>query len=212
MTPAPTALPTAPAFEPAAVPVQSAPITSPATPPPLPVTSASPGTLAKAAGVPPAPGPDEVAWSLLKETTDKAALKRFTAQFPDSPLRAQVETRITALEAAQAAMPVPPSLDEVTWALLKETTDEAALKRFIAQYPSSVLRGDAEARIATLEAHAAKPQPTPAVDPHELVRSLQLELKRVGCFNGAVNASSTMQQRRRGKALPRSRPSTCLTR
>jgi uncharacterized caspase-like protein len=98
------------------------------------------------------PSPDEVTWVLLKETTDEAALKRFTSQYPDSILRRDAEARIAALAAAQAAKPVPPSPDEVTWALLKETTDEAALRRFTTQYPNSVLRKDAEARIAALEA------------------------------------------------------------
>jgi hypothetical protein len=113
---------------------------------------------AQAAPVP--PGPDEVTWFLLKETTDEAALKRFVAQYPSSALRPQAEARIAALAAAQAAKPVPPGPDEVTWLLLKETTDEAALKRFVAQYPSSALRPQAEARIAALAAaQAAKPVP-----------------------------------------------------
>ena len=134
------------------------------------------------------PSPDEVTWGLLKETTDEAALKRFTSQYPNSALRKDAEARIAALEAAQAAKPVPPKPDEVTWELLKETTDEAALKRFTAQYPKSPLRKDAEARMAALEAAAkAAPPPAAANDLHELARSLQFELKRVGCFNGAVN-------------------------
>ncbi len=134
------------------------------------------------------PSPDEVTWVLLKETTDEAALKRFTVQYPNSALRKDAEARIAALAAAQAAKPVPPSPDEVTWLLLKETTDEAALRRFATQYPNSPLRKEAETRIAALvAAQAAKAAPTNPIDPHELARSLQFELKRVGCFNGAVN-------------------------
>jgi Caspase domain len=137
------------------------------------------------AAKPTPPGPDEVTWVLLKETTDEAALKRFATQHPASPLRKDAEARIVALAAAQAAMPAPPRPDEATWALLKETTDEAALKRFTAQYPDSVLRKDAEARIAELEAAtAAAPN---QIDQHELARSLQFELRRVGCFDGVVN-------------------------
>jgi hypothetical protein len=80
---------------------------------------------------------------------------------------------------------VPPSPDEITWTLLKDTTDQAALRRFTAQYPDSRFRSDAEARVAALEATKA-----PAINPldaHELARSLQFELKRVGCFTGTVN-------------------------
>jgi hypothetical protein len=83
------------------------------------------------------PRPDELAWSLLKDTSDAASLQRFTAQFPDSPLRKDAETRIAALTAAQ----------------------DAALKASTANQP----------------------------DPHELARSLQFELTRVGCFNGTVS-------------------------
>jgi hypothetical protein len=227
------------AVQPAVLPVQSAPVLSPAAPTALPASSVPPEPLGKVAESAPAPSPDEVAWSLLKETTDEAALKRFTsqypkselrkdaeariaaleaaeaaklvppkpdeltwawlkdttdeaalkrftAQYPDSALRKQAEARVAALEATQAAKPVPPKPDEVTWALIKETTDEAALKRFTKQYPDSALRKDAEARIAALEP-AAKVGPASVTDPHELARSLQFELKRVGCFNGAIN-------------------------
>ena len=124
------------------------------------------------------PKPDEVTWALLKETTDEAALKQFTSQYPNSALRKDAEARIAALEAAQAAKPVPPKPDEVTWALIKETTDEGALRRFTAQYPNSALRKDADARIAAIEA-APKAAPSNAADPHELARSLQFELRRV---------------------------------
>ena len=193
----------------------------------------------KAPPVAPAPptadAADAAAWSLLKETTDGAALKRFVAQYPNSPQRKDAEARIAALEEAAATKPVPPRPDEVTWLLLKDTTDDAALKRFMTQYPNSPLRKDAEARIAALAAaRAAEPVPpqpeqiawamvkdskdpdqlrrfiqqfpnstqrpdaeqriaalstvaTNTSDPHELSRSLQFELKRVGCFTGTVN-------------------------
>ena len=134
------------------------------------------------------PGPDEVTWLLLKETTDEAALQRFIKQYPNSPLRKEAQARIAALTESQAAKPAPPGPDEVTWLLLKETADEAALHRFIAQYPNSPLRNEAEARIALLTApKTASAARATVIDPRELVRSLQSELKRVGCFSGAVN-------------------------
>jgi hypothetical protein len=106
------------------------------------------------------PGPDEVTWGLLKETTDGAALRRFAEQYPDSPLREQAQARMAALAAAQTAKPTPPSADEVTWAILRETNDEAALRRFAAQYPNSAYRQQAESRMAALAAQppAAKPE------------------------------------------------------
>jgi hypothetical protein len=98
------------------------------------------------------PGPDEAAWGLLKETTDDAALRRFTEQFSNSSLRPQAQARIVALATAQAAKQQLPSPDEVTWAILQDTKDPAALKRFVAQYPNSTLRPQVEARMAALEA------------------------------------------------------------
>jgi hypothetical protein len=132
------------------------------------------------------PRPDEVTWALIKETTDEAALKGFTRQFPKSEFRKDAEARIATLEAAQAAKPKPRGADEVSWDALKETTDQTALKRFTAQYPTSAFRKDAEARIAAFETQP-KDAPLSAPDPHGLARSLQLELKRVGCFNGTIN-------------------------
>jgi hypothetical protein len=162
----PVTVPTAPAAEPASI--------VPVEPP------------AKVADVAPGPRPDEVAWSLLKDATDEAALKRFAMQFPESPWREDAKAQIATLTAARAAKPVPPSPDEVAWILLRETTDEAALKRFTAQYPNSHLNADAQARIAELEI-AAKAATASPIDPHQLARSLQSELKRVGCYKGAVN-------------------------
>jgi uncharacterized caspase-like protein len=82
----------------------------------------------------------------------------------------------------------PAGSDEAAWSVLKDTTDAAALKRYTAQFPESPLRKNAEARIAALEAAAAaKGAPANQIEPHELARSLQFELKRVGCFDGSVN-------------------------
>jgi hypothetical protein len=126
---------------------------------------------------------DQIAWALIKETTDEAAFKRFIAQFPHSSLRENAEARIVALAAARV---VPQRPDELTWLFLKETTDEAALKRFVTQYPNNTLRAEAETRIALLAAQPPKLTTGPP-DRHELIRSLQVELKRIGCFTGAVD-------------------------
>lgn len=48
----------------------------------------------------------------------------------------------------------PPSEAEISWALLKDTTDAAALNRFIERFPDHPLRKKAEARIASLTAAA----------------------------------------------------------
>jgi Caspase domain len=91
--------------------------------------------------------------------------------------------------AAVALPPVAPAPDEVTWNFLKDTTDAAAIGRFIERYPQSPLRPEAEERLRSLSARlpAEKPAPEVQVDRREIARSLQLELKRVGCFDGRVD-------------------------
>jgi RND family efflux transporter MFP subunit len=133
------------------------------------------------------PSPDEVTWLVLAETTDEAAIKRFIAQYPTTPLRKEAEARIAALAAARAAKPVLPGPDEVAWLLPKETADASALTRSIAQYPNGALHNDAEARIAVLEAQSSRAVGVNPIDSRELVRSLQSELKQLGCFSGPVD-------------------------
>jgi hypothetical protein len=105
-----------------------------------------------------------------------AALERFVAQFPDSPLRHDAEVRIAALA------------EEAAWNRVKDSNDPDELRQFIEQFPDSPQRADAEQRIASLPPAVLKsPATPPAPDAHDLARSLQVELQRVGCFNGAVN-------------------------
>lgn len=142
---------------------------------------------AAAAAKPAPPRPDEVAWVLLKQTTDEGALKAFIAQYPDSPLRKDAEARITAIETARAAEPKPPSPEEVAWNLVKDSTDPDEFRRFVKEFPASKMRPQAEQKVATLTAAASHASATPPVDPHALALSLQFELKRVGCFSGSLS-------------------------
>jgi len=167
--PAPAALPAAPAIQPSPEAKAKVADVAPTAAPP-----------AAAPAAPPAPAPDEVAWTLLQDTSDAAALKRFVAQFPDSPRRRDAETRIAALAAWQTA-----------WNLVKDSKDLEQLRRFVEKFPDSAERADAEQMIASLSAPPTAPAPNPTIatppDPHELTRSLQFELMRVGCFKGTVN-------------------------
>jgi uncharacterized caspase-like protein len=86
-----------------------------------------------------------------------------------------------------APPPVPLSAtDEVMWNFLRDTNDVNALKRFIEQFPASTHRAEAVQRLARLTAEAAKPTSS-VPDRTELARSLQLELKRIGCYEGTIN-------------------------
>jgi hypothetical protein len=180
---------------------------------PVPVPASPPVSVPTAT-----PAPDEAAWALIRESNDVAALRRFVAQFPDSARRNEAEARLESLLAAEAAWnSVRDSKDtdqlrhfvkqfphserrneaearldslvaaEASWNLIRDSNDPDQLRQFVLQFPDSAERPAAEQKIAAL---AAKPPPSPMVvpppDPHELTRSLQLELQRVGCFKGAV--------------------------
>ena len=125
----------------------------------------------------PAPAADEQTWSLIKDTTDPELIKRFLQQFPDSKWRAEAERRVLALatttlkesqsESKKKLESKPPLAfpaaepDEVAWSLIKDTKDPALLKRFIAQFPQSPKRAEAEQKAAALsEAPAAPPKRT----------------------------------------------------
>ena len=111
------------------------------------------------AAEPKGPGADEVIWSALKETNDVSSLQRFITQFPKSAHRSEAEKRVAAINAeaaaAAAAAPKAPAADEVVWGLVKDTKDSGQLRLFIEQYPKSAMRGEAEKRLAALNAEAA---------------------------------------------------------
>ena len=157
------------------LPQKTAPTPPEAAPaPPLPQkTATTPPEAAPAPATPPAPRPDEAAWLLVKDTNDAAALERFVGQFPDSPLRQDADARIAALA------------EEAAWNGVKDSNDPDQLRKFIDQFPNSPQRRDAEQRIASLA--PATYTVASAPDPHQLARSLQVELQRVGCFNDTVN-------------------------
>ena len=198
----------------AAVPTKMSTATSTNTPsPPLAPAASAP--------VPPivsGPAADEIAWTLIQDTDDAAALRRFVAQFPDSARRKDAEAHLASLLAAQTAWNLvrdskdpnqlrqfvrqfPDSVQrndaearldsllaaQAAWNSVRDSKDPDRLRQFVLQFPDSSERSVAEQRIASLEAIPQKPTVTPSPDPHELTRSLQLELQRVGCFKGTVN-------------------------
>jgi uncharacterized caspase-like protein len=76
---------------------------------------------------------------------------------------------------------------EQAWNRVKDSNDPDQLRKFIEQFPNSAQRPVAEQQIALLAPAALKSPAMPAPDPHNLARLLQVELQRVGCFNGTVN-------------------------
>jgi hypothetical protein len=110
--------------------------------------------LKEAPAKPAAPTPDQIGWNLLKETNDAAALKTFIAQFPDSPLRPQAEARIAALAAA---------LDRADYELAARVGTREAWDSFLAVHPTGLYADLARAQRDELLASAA-PKP-PAAEP-----------------------------------------------
>jgi hypothetical protein len=136
------------------------------------------------------PSLDQIAWSLVKETRDVAAIKRFITQFPQSALRPDAEARIAALEAALVGKDetITPAADQMAWDLVKNSKEADQIRAYLSEFPNSTHRADAEQLIAGLTA-ARKTAIVARSDPHELARSLQFELRRVGCFNSPVSGA-----------------------
>ena len=88
-----------------------------------------------------------------------------------------------------------PAADEVVWNLVKDSRDPGQFTRFVSEFPKSAHRAEAERRLAALKAAqdaervaaAAAAQSAAAAGRAELARSLQLELKRVGCYDDPVS-------------------------
>lgn len=91
------------------------------------------------------------------------------------------ETDSSANKEVAVALPVDPAAQ--AWAVTRDTTSQAVLEDFIRQFGNSVYGSMARARLEELK----KAQVATASFDQELGRSLQLELKRVGCYQGAVN-------------------------
>jgi hypothetical protein len=107
-----------------------------------------------------------------------------TKSSPPAPQSASTGAAETPAEIVEPQAPNP---DQVAWNLIKDSRDPDQLRRYIDRFPESTHRGEAEQRIALLSSAPPPSAATSAPDPHELARSLQFELQRVGCFKGDVN-------------------------
>ncbi len=138
------------------------------------------------------PGADEVVWNLVKDSRDPAQLIRFVSEYPASSFRKEAETRIASLNAEVGRRPGP---DDVVWNLVKDSRDPAQFNRFVKEFPKSQHRVEAEKKLAALKAEQdaataaaqSAAQSAAAMERTELARSVQFELKRVGCLDDAVS-------------------------
>jgi Na+-transporting methylmalonyl-CoA/oxaloacetate decarboxylase gamma subunit len=104
--------------------------------------------------------------------------------------------------AVTVSPPPAPDRDIVFWESIKGSNDPADFEDFIKRYPDSEFASIAKRRIEALKTSVASvarivpPPPAapppgapamPEIDAKEIARNLQGELKRVGCYNGAVD-------------------------
>jgi hypothetical protein len=193
--------------------------------PTVPAVVSAPAVQSAGSTVQPGPSsvlnPDEVAWLLIKDTTDEAALRRFVQRYPDSPLRKEAEARIATLVADTAA-----KAEAALKAQIGQQAAEAALRAQIAQQAEAAAAAKLEAERAKAAAAAqvaagaqpatapTAPQPSdqqaalatppsdalPSVPPSltgsALVLQIKRELQRVGCYAGKLDddwSSSVLQ-------------------
>ena len=130
------------------------------------------------------PQVSEPAPPAVPETPNVQASAAPTESLPSAPQPASTGVAETPREIVEPQAPNP---DQVAWNLIKDSKDPDQLRRFIDRFPESAHRGEAEQRIALLSSVPPPPAATSTPDPHELARSLQFELQRVGCFKSEVN-------------------------
>jgi hypothetical protein len=104
---------------------------------------------------------DEIAWSYLQYSIERATLQNFIDEFPFSAHIAEARQRVALLEAPRVATDSPPDVlpqaDELSWSLLSESTNLNSLHQFIDQFPTSRYVAAARARIEGFEALASQP-------------------------------------------------------
>jgi hypothetical protein len=129
------------------------------------------------------PSPDLVAWLLLKDTNDDTALKRFTEQFPNSPLREDAVARIAELKTAEAARARAAARAEAVQKAQAAQQAEAAARLEAANKAMEAERAKLALATPSDAGHAA-----PAtLAGSALVQQIEMELMRVGCYSGQID-------------------------
>jgi hypothetical protein len=117
---------------------------------------------------------DAVAWSLLKETSDDAALKRFIEQYPDSSFRSDAELRVAALVAERVAKAEAAAKAQAEAAKLSAATQQSSN-----QASDSPRRPDVEQSTGQ------------SLDRPALIQAIKMELTRVGCYASKLDGDWT---------------------
>lgn len=118
------------------------------------------------------------AWSATKDATSLAVLEAFAARYKETFYAELAQARIDELKKQHAA-----AAKSEADAARKKAEDDARAKADTERQRLAMLQQDQERKRAGTEAAKA----SPGGDPLALARSLQVELKRVGCDPGAVD-------------------------
>lgn len=147
---------------------------------------------------------DQIAWDLVKETTDENALRRFVQQYPDSALRKDAEDRIASLEAAEAAKVQAAAKAEAAMAEAAAKAEAARQAEVAARIaaPNKALEEE-RAKAAAQIQQPANQQVAAAAQPgavqggetgvtgSALIQAIKMELTRVGCYAGKLDSDWT---------------------
>ena len=88
-------------------------------------------------------------WQNIRDLADKDLIEVFLAKHGGDPVyKMLAEKKLKLLADAEQTSTGP---DEIAWDALKQSTDAAALTRFIERYPDSKHRAEAETQVAALE-------------------------------------------------------------
>jgi TIR domain len=147
---------------------------------------------------------DQIAWDLVKETTDENALKRFVQQYPDSALRKDAEDRIASLEAAEAAKVEAAAKAEAARAEATAKAEAARQAEVAARIAAANKALEEErAKAAAQIQQPANQQVAAAAQPgavqggetgvtgSALIQAIKMELTRVGCYTGKLDSDWT---------------------
>jgi len=109
-------------------------------------------------------------WKSIANSDDPELFRGYLAQFPDGVFATIATQRIASLQEDQAARTLTRqrNIEQQLWDEVKDSDDSALLQSFLAQYPDSIYKGLAEARIAAL-ASRANSQAAASGDQVELV-------------------------------------------
>jgi hypothetical protein len=159
---------------------------------------------------PPSSDREAIYWSSIEDSKNPAAFKAYLKRYPEGEFAELAEMQLAALEpdigptvtpelpngggrevADQPVDTPPPSepdVEIVFWRSVEDSNDPAGFKAYLTQYPQGEFAQLAEIRLAALG-----PDPAPATEEHteeptpEMLRAVQTELSRLGCYSGSVD-------------------------